>query len=150
KHAFTASPQYLFIPGRTQGSAVHVEQAQPIPWQHRLDEFLADQRVRISVVGVLLLATVYVVTGHRPRDIADWRDPLVMLGLVLWAVGLAVRSWAASVIRKGKALATTGPYSLCRHPLYVGSFLIMLGVCILLDHVMNYLVLVPVLVLYLF
>jgi protein-S-isoprenylcysteine O-methyltransferase Ste14 len=44
---------------------------------------------------------------------------------VIW--GLLVRTWAAGTLRKQRELATTGPYAYVRHPLYFGSFLMMLG-----------------------
>ncbi len=48
-------------------------------------------------------------------------------GLALIALGAALRSWAAGIIHKQAELASEGPYALCRHPLYLGSFLMMLG-----------------------
>ena len=41
--------------------------------------------------------------------------------------GLLVRTWAAGTLRKQRELATTGPYAFVRHPLYFGSFLMMVG-----------------------
>jgi protein-S-isoprenylcysteine O-methyltransferase Ste14 len=41
--------------------------------------------------------------------------------------GLGLRIWAAGHIRKGQALATSGPYARTRNPLYFGSLLIGLG-----------------------
>ena len=49
-------------------------------------------------------------------------------GAPLALAGLALRAWAAGTIRKDAQLATTGPYAHVRHPLYVGSFLLGLGV----------------------
>jgi protein-S-isoprenylcysteine O-methyltransferase Ste14 len=42
-------------------------------------------------------------------------------------LGILLRTWAAGTIHKTKKLATTGPYALARHPLYLGSFLIAMG-----------------------
>jgi len=42
-------------------------------------------------------------------------------------LGLAIRAWASGHIRKNDALATSGPYSYTRNPLYLGSFLVGLG-----------------------
>jgi hypothetical protein len=46
--------------------------------------------------------------------------------------GLSLRSWAAGVLRKGKALAIGGPYRFFRHPLYLGTFLLLVGFALLL------------------
>jgi protein-S-isoprenylcysteine O-methyltransferase Ste14 len=42
-------------------------------------------------------------------------------------IGLALRAWSAGHIRKNAALATSGPYSYTRNPLYLGSFILGLG-----------------------
>ena len=51
----------------------------------------------------------------------------IVTGFVLAALGQAWRIYAAGVIYKNKRLATTGAYSLVRHPLYFGNFLILAG-----------------------
>jgi protein-S-isoprenylcysteine O-methyltransferase Ste14 len=74
-----------------------------------------------------------------------WRVPLGFLcgALFLWfarpswltlgigggvaLLGLAVRAWSAGHIRKNAELATSGPYSYTRNPLYLGSFLLGVG-----------------------
>lgn len=47
--------------------------------------------------------------------------------IFLIAGGLLLRTWAAGTLVKGGELITAGPYSLIRHPLYIGSFFIGLG-----------------------
>ena len=82
------------------------------------------------------------------RRIARLRVPLGFLfaGLVLWlaeptqrtlAVGAAVallgeaiRIWAAGHLEKGREVTASGPYAFTRHPLYLGSSLIALGLVI--------------------
>lgn len=51
----------------------------------------------------------------------------IALGLALAVMGQGWRIYAAGVIYKNKQLATTGAYSLVRHPLYLGNFLILAG-----------------------
>ena len=54
--------------------------------------------------------------------------PMVLtIGGTVSLIGLAVRGWAAGHIRKNAQLATSGPYSYTRNPLYLGSFLLGLG-----------------------
>jgi hypothetical protein len=48
-------------------------------------------------------------------------------GATVTGVGLLLRGWAAGTIRKDEVLTTSGPYAFLRHPLYVGSFLIGIG-----------------------
>ena len=51
----------------------------------------------------------------------------IVAGLVIAAVGQIWRIYAAGVIYKNRKLASTGAYSLVRHPLYLGNFLILAG-----------------------
>jgi protein-S-isoprenylcysteine O-methyltransferase Ste14 len=91
----------------------------------RFVRLLVRRRVHIS--SILFTAIVLVdlfVFRSRPRNLAD---PLAVGGVLLVLCGLAIRSWAAGTLRKRRALATSGPYAWIRHPLYFGSFLMMLG-----------------------
>lgn len=47
-------------------------------------------------------------------------------------LGIFMRFWAAGTIRKNKSLSVKGPYSICRNPLYLGSFLVGAGLSIAL------------------
>lgn len=51
-------------------------------------------------------------------------------GAVLAVVGLLVRTMSAGFIHKDDTLTTTGPYAHTRNPLYLGSFLLGLGVTV--------------------
>ncbi len=59
---------------------------------------------------------------------------LLLYGLCLWlvALGCLLRSWAAGYLLKGKRVAVGGPYAFIRNPLYVGSFIIGMGFCVVL------------------
>jgi len=117
-------------------------------WEGIVD-FLVVQRVTISLVVFSLLLLKDIVTGTRPHDTWNLHDPFAMTGLALVLIGLSIRSWAAGVIKKTKVLATTGPYKLCRHPLYLGSLLMMLGFCIIVSNLLDAcIVFGPVLVIY--
>lgn len=48
-------------------------------------------------------------------------------GAVLAIAGMLVRLYASGFIVKNKQLATDGPYSLVRHPLYTGNLLLLIG-----------------------
>jgi protein-S-isoprenylcysteine O-methyltransferase Ste14 len=58
----------------------------------------------------------------------------IAIGFVIAALGQAWRIYAAGVIYKNKRLATTGAYSLVRHPLYFGNFLILAGFTLACAH----------------
>ena len=70
-------------------------------------------------IGLLLVAVC--------AYFANLDSGLVSIGLGLAVAGQIFRIYAAGFIHKNKQLATTGPYALVRHPLYLGNFLIMVG-----------------------
>lgn len=73
-------------------------------------------------IGLLMVA----VSAHFARPGAG----LVMAGLAMAGFGQIFRIYAAGFIHKNKQLASTGPYALVRHPLYLGNFLILIGFAI--------------------
>jgi protein-S-isoprenylcysteine O-methyltransferase Ste14 len=64
----------------------------------------------------------------------------LVAGLILCILGQALRAWVLGTVQDGTsgqnekliavALNTQGPYSLTRNPLYLGNFLICLGLCL--------------------
>lgn len=48
-------------------------------------------------------------------------------GAVLIVLGAGIRLYSAGVIRKDRRLQRTGPYALCRNPLYLGTLVMMAG-----------------------
>ena len=73
----------------------------------------------------------------------SWQDQSIIdficewSGYVLILVGLALRLWAILYISqlKTKQLIVNGPFSICRNPLYVGSFIITIGVCLSFENI---------------
>ena len=72
-----------------------------------------------QVIGLLLVA----VCAYFARPDSG----TVSIGLALAVLGQVFRIYAAGYIFKNKQLASTGPYSLVRHPLYLGNFIILIG-----------------------
>ncbi|MEZ6133615.1 MAG: methyltransferase [Pirellulaceae bacterium] len=94
--------------------------------------WLARRRIAISLIGFtsLVLVNVFVV-GNSPRNPLAISQPLVLGSLLLILVGLVIRTWSAGTLNKSRELTTVGPYALVRNPLYVVSFLMMFGFCVL-------------------
>jgi protein-S-isoprenylcysteine O-methyltransferase Ste14 len=53
-----------------------------------------------------------------------------MIGAFVGACGEALRVWAAGHLEKGREVTSSGPYRLTRHPLYVGSTVMGIGLAI--------------------
>lgn len=92
---------------------------------------LARHRIKITVGVFLIVLATEIGMGLKPRNPLDLSDPWVATGTVLVFLGLLIRSWAAGTLVKKKKLANDGPYSLVRHPLYLGSTLMMVGFTLL-------------------
>jgi protein-S-isoprenylcysteine O-methyltransferase Ste14 len=52
------------------------------------------------------------------------------IGAVIASAGELTRIWAAGHLEKGREVTMSGPYRLTRHPLYLGSTLIGLGLAV--------------------
>lgn len=81
--------------------------------------WLARRRVAlgfvVAVVAILLANPTW----------SSWRTGLLIAGL-----GEAVRVWAAGHLEKSREVTRSGPYRWTRHPLYVGSSIMALGIVI--------------------
>jgi protein-S-isoprenylcysteine O-methyltransferase Ste14 len=117
----------------------------------RVANTLLHRRVRITSFVFLTLVIADAVEQVKPHSLTNLRDYRVLAGLGLIISGLSVRSWAAGTLHKRIRLATTGPYAMVRHPLYLGSLSMMLGFCALVDDGGNFwIALGPIFVLYIF
>jgi len=101
----------------------------------RLDASKA-YRLRGAFGLVLLLPATFIALFSKPLvDEGTWAD--VAVDSMAWAVflaGVAFRIWATLYVgsRKFKTLVDQGPYSICRNPLYVGTFLMAIGAALFL------------------
>jgi protein-S-isoprenylcysteine O-methyltransferase Ste14 len=76
------------------------------------------QRIRVPL-GFILAALLILLA--RPTLLS------LSIGGAIAVIGVLTRAWAAGHIRKFETLATSGPYSFTRNPLYFGSFLLAAG-----------------------
>jgi protein-S-isoprenylcysteine O-methyltransferase Ste14 len=79
--------------------------------------FLARRRVFLGFVTSAAAAILSQPTWQ------SWR-----VGFAVALAGEAIRIWAAGHLEKSREVTRSGPYRLSRHPLYVGSSVIALGV----------------------
>ncbi len=80
-----------------------------------------SRKVRLRAVWLLIIPFFWLA---RPTPL------LLGVGAALAVIGLAIRASAAGFIHKDRELTTTGPYAHTRNPLYLGSFLLGLGITV--------------------
>src|SRR5215469_2752549 len=78
---------------------------------------------RIRVPAGFVLAPLLLVAA-RPGRVS------VAVGCVIAVAGLGIRAWASGCLKKNEELATSGLYAYTRNPLYLGTFLLGLGVSV--------------------
>jgi protein-S-isoprenylcysteine O-methyltransferase Ste14 len=77
-----------------------------------------------------LRVTIGFISGILVLWLAEPTNRSLAIGAIVAAAGEAVRLWAAGHLEKGREVTTTGPYAFTRHPLYLGSTLIGIGLAI--------------------
>ncbi len=83
-----------------------------------------------AFVGILCLIALLYLAEPTPTSIA--------IGFFLSIAGMFFRAWASGYINKDTQLATKGPYSLTRNPLYFGNFILGLGIAVAGDNIYSY------------
>jgi protein-S-isoprenylcysteine O-methyltransferase Ste14 len=81
--------------------------------------FFARWRVRL---GYPLAVVVLLLARPTPKSI--------LTGAIVGTIGLLVRASAAGHLHKQQVLTVTGPYAYTRNPLYLGSFILMIGAAV--------------------
>lgn len=82
------------------------------------------QKVTVKTVPVYALAIALV---WLARPVPRW----FAAGVVIVLLGEAIRVWAAGHLYKNERVVTSGPYAYVKNPLYLGTFLIMVGLCMM-------------------
>lgn len=116
-------------------------------WWPKLRDLLIRFRIRLTFFIFIALLGWEFYRGVDLRPVLSPADWLGFVASLMVLFGAFLRSWSAGVIHKVDKLATTGPYTLFRHPLYLGSLNIALGLLILINEPINLLVLLGLILL---
>jgi len=111
-------------------------------------------RVRLPVTAVCLLTGLVLAVLSEPRFPTESEHHWIFTagGFLLLMAGILLRIWAIASIsdRKSSELVMSGPYSLSRNPLYLGTFLIVSGFLALWHSATLLLFAAPPMLLYIF
>jgi protein-S-isoprenylcysteine O-methyltransferase Ste14 len=78
-------------------------------------------RRRVTLGFVFAVGVLYFASPTRESLLA---------GAAIGVVGEAIRVWAAGHLEKSREVTTSGPYRFTRHPLYLGSSIMALGIAV--------------------
>jgi protein-S-isoprenylcysteine O-methyltransferase Ste14 len=81
--------------------------------------FLARRRVPIGFVS-----------GFAAILLSRPTRQTLLIGAVIAVLGELFRIWAAGHLEKGREVTSSGPYRITRHPLYLGSTIIGVGLAV--------------------
>jgi protein-S-isoprenylcysteine O-methyltransferase Ste14 len=96
----------------------------------RLPFILDPLPTRATVLAVAVLLPIFFLAMYVARP-----TPLSLgIGLALIAVGLAIRFITNATLRKNEVTTREGLYAICRHPMYVGTIVLAIGIVVALNH----------------
>ncbi|HET8563010.1 MAG TPA: isoprenylcysteine carboxylmethyltransferase family protein [Candidatus Binatia bacterium] len=91
----------------------------------------------VIILPLLLFSPTFVKSDHMMDEFLD------IFGVAIACGGEALRIWTRGTNRKAPGVRTFGPYRFIRYPLYVGNFLIALGLLIVFNAPAAYLIILP-------
>jgi protein-S-isoprenylcysteine O-methyltransferase Ste14 len=106
---------------------------------------LRKYKILSLTIAFLILIAKDIIMYNKPHEFDFGRElsTMALIGAILVLAGVLVRLWARGYFEKGR-LFTTGPYALVRHPLYLGSFLIVIGILCQLNSRLNWSIIIPI------
>jgi protein-S-isoprenylcysteine O-methyltransferase Ste14 len=121
-------------------------------WNERLDcilNWLRKRRTLALKIAFPIIIAENIIDREKPHELGfPDISTMAAIGLALVIVGTIIRFWARGHFRRGR-LVTTGPYALIRHPLHLGSLLVIAGVLFQLqDLFFNFGVIIPLVVVF--
>ncbi len=141
------------IDQRTGSSATALNISTPLATQASVKRSFA-YRARLWMTAVSL-GIGFVFTALNPPLAplpGHWDLGLDILGWTMFFAGAALRVWASAYIcaRKSVDVVRTGPYSVCRNPLYWGTLLMVAAFPLLIKSPILAASMLPIIALYLF
>ena len=123
--------------------ATDIQKDVPLDEKDRALKRVRRLRTQVPKIALPILIIEEMLRGKKPLSILPPDiNAAATAGLILILAGMGVRIWARGHFVKG-LLFHTGPYAIVRHPLYVGSFLMLIGFLLILNTWVLWAVLLP-------
>jgi protein-S-isoprenylcysteine O-methyltransferase Ste14 len=100
-----------------------------LSFNQRMHQWLLRARIPASI----LMGLAVLLFAHPSRE-------SFITGVAVIVIGEALRIWASGHIHKMAEVTRTGPYAMCRHPLYLGHLIIATGFCVIADSMLAFIV----------
>lgn len=108
----------------------------------------------LKAYAVIYTIAMSQIIGHYyfPLPQVRWGNLILYTGIVIFCAGVLLNIWARSVMGKNwgppgrhdrhrqKKLVTNGPFAYTRNPIYMGTFLLLLGLSFLLQSSLFFLI----------
>ena len=111
--------------------------------------WLRKRRTLVLKIAFPIIIAENIISGEKPRELgfSDF-SVIAVLGLILVFAGALIRFWACGYFERGR-LFTSGPYAMVRHPLYLGSMLVVTGILLQLNNrLFNWAVIIPLVIVF--
>ena len=95
----------------------------PVDGKYWFPKPYADLVARLRVPSGFVLVIAFALLSQPSVESIETGLPIALLGLWL-------RAWATGHLAKNQNLATSGPYSYVRNPLYIGTLLVAAGIVV--------------------
>lgn len=112
--------------------------------------WLRKRRTVSLIIVFLIIIAENIISREKPHELLSLKEHvsvLAIIGCMSVLTGTLIRFWARGHIERD-SLVTTGPYVIVRHPLYMGSLLVVVGVLFQLNDWMNWVIVLPVFIIF--
>jgi len=110
---------------------------------------MSIRKLRLHLLRLAFAPVVFIAIFVRPSWSIESTAAFVIeaCGYLFLLSGLLIRIWCTFYIggQKSKELVSYGPYSLCRNPLYMGTFILSIGAALCFENLLM-LLLVPAII----
>jgi len=107
--------------------------------------WLRKRRILVMKLAFAIMVAENIIGGEKPHELNPFDEPsgIAIIGLMFVVAGAFIRLVARGHLVKGR-LSTTGPYAMIRHPLYLGSLLVVVGILFQLNDWINWIVVLTI------